>query len=72
MAELPEDTTLDVVDQLIGEGETRRAEQVLLVAMLARRGEDATAARQMLREIEDTLATLHCRRAYLRAMKTGP
>ncbi|ACL58594.1 hypothetical protein [Methylobacterium nodulans] len=72
MAELPEDTTLDVIEQLIDEGETRRAEQVLLIEMQDRRGQDTTEAEQVLQEIEDTLAALHCRRAYLRAMQTDP
>ncbi|WFT82064.1 MULTISPECIES: hypothetical protein [unclassified Methylobacterium] len=72
MAELPEDTALDVIEQLIAEGAARQAEQVLLVEAQERRGQDTAEARQVLREIEETLAALHCRRAYLQAMQAQP
>lgn len=72
MAELPEDTPLDVIEQPIAEGEARRAERATLVETQARCGQDTAEAQQQLQEIENTLAALHCRREYLRAMQVQP
>ncbi|WP_407528352.1 hypothetical protein [Methylobacterium oryzisoli] len=72
MAELPEDTPLDIIEQLIAEGEARRVEQATLVETQARCGQDIAEAQRQLQETEDTLAALHCRREYLRAMQAPP
>ena len=66
MAELSEDTTLDVVDHLIAEGEASRIEQVALIEHLIHHGQSAVEAERVLTEIEDILAALRCRRSYLR------
>ena len=72
MAELPEDTTLDVVDHLISEAEERRIEQVTLIDHLTRQQQSTIDSERMLTEIERILAALHCRRSYLQAMQAKP
>jgi len=70
--DLPEDTTLDVVENLITEGEACRAQQVLLIETQTRGGQEVTEARQQLVNIEDTLTALYRRRAYLKTMEAPP
>ena len=72
MVELPEDTTLDVVDHLIAEAEEHRIEQVALIEHLTRQRQSTTESERMLAEIEHRLAALHCRRSYLQAMQVRP
>ncbi|WP_336487059.1 hypothetical protein [Methylobacterium nigriterrae] len=72
MVDLPEDTSLDIVDHLIGEAEEHRVEQVALIEHLMQQAQDTAAAERVLTEIEDILAALRCRRSYLLAMQTAP
>jgi hypothetical protein len=71
MAELPEDTTLDVVG-LIAEAQEHRFEQVALIEHLTQQRQTTIESRRMLTEIEQILAVLHCRRSYLQAMQVKP
>ena len=72
MAELPEDTTLDVVDHLIAEAEEHRFEQVALIEHLTQQRQSTIESERMLTDIERILAALNCRRSYLQAMQTNP
>ncbi|GJE45608.1 hypothetical protein [Methylobacterium soli] len=72
MIVLPEDTTLEVVDDLIAEAEERRTEQVALIEHLTRQGQATAESERVLAEIERVLAALQCRRSYLRAMQVRP
>jgi hypothetical protein len=56
MVELPEDTTLDVVDHLIAEAEEHRIEQVALIEHLTRQRQSTTESERTLAEIEHRLA----------------
>ena len=72
MAELPEDTTLDVVDHLIAEAEEHRIEQAALIEHLIWQQKSTIESERMLTEIERILAALQCRRSYLQAMQAKP
>ena len=63
MVELPEDTTLDVVDVLIAEAEEFRMELVALTAHSSRQQKSTIEPEQFLDEIEHILAILHCCRS---------
>ncbi|MER2264126.1 hypothetical protein [Methylobacterium oxalidis] len=67
MVDLPEDTKLDVVDHLIAEAEEHRIEQVALIEHLSRLAQSTVDAESQLSQIEEILATLLRRRAYLQA-----
>ncbi|GEP06326.1 hypothetical protein [Methylobacterium oxalidis] len=67
MVDLPEDTPLDVVDHLIAEAEEHRIEQVALIEHLSRLAQSTVDAESQLSQIEEILATLLRRRAYLQA-----
>ncbi|MBP32592.1 MAG: hypothetical protein CMH16_25420 [Methylobacterium sp.] len=69
MSGLRDDEPLDQIEGEIEAGEARRAEWTGLIEQLERDGQDGADARCALREIEDALAALRCRRDYLRAMR---
>ena len=72
MASVPEDLPLNEVEQLIAEGEARRAEQLLVLQTQLRPDQDPNDARQNLQAIDEALAALRCRRSYLHAMQEKP
>ena len=72
MARVPEDLPLDEVEHLIGEGEARRAEQLLVLQTQAQPDQDPNEARQNLQAIDEALTALRCRRSYLQAMQENP
>jgi len=72
MVDLPEDTPLDIVDDLIGEAEEHRVEQVALMEHLTCQAQSTAEAERQLTAIEDILAALRCRRSYLQAMRMRP
>lgn len=69
MTRLPEDIPLDEVEQLISEGEERRAEQLVFLQTQSRPDQDPNEARQNLQAIDEALVALRCRRSYLQAMQ---
>lgn len=72
MTKLTEDAPIDVVEQLIAEGEAHRAEQQVLLENQTQGGQDTRETRQSLQAAEEALEALRCRRAYLQAMQTKP
>ena len=72
MTRLTEDTTLDVIEQLIAEGGAHRDEQLMLLETQTRRDQDPSEVRQSLQAIDEALATLRCRQSYLQAMQVKP
>jgi len=72
MTRLSEDLPLDEVEQLIAEGEARRAEMLLVLQTQSQTDPDSNEAQQSLQAIEEALATLYCRRSYLQAMQEKP
>jgi len=69
MTRLSEDLPLDEVEQLIAEGEARRAEMLLVLQTQSQTNPNSNEAQQSLQAIEEALATLYCRRSYLQAMQ---
>ena len=72
MARVPEDLPLEEVEQLISQGEARRAEQLLVLQAQAWPDQDTNDARESLQAIDGALAALRCRRSYLQAMREKP
>lgn len=72
MIDLPENASLDVVDHLIAEAEEHRIEQVALIEHLSRLAQSTVDAESQLRQIEEILSALLCRRAYLHAAQEKP
>ena len=60
--------TADVLRVLIAESEEHRGEQMALLHALNGRGENTDEAIHVLGQIEDTLAAMRSRRAYLQAL----
>ena len=69
MEGLPEET-VSVLRDLIAQSEAHREEQIRCVHDLRARGQSTAEARRVLRQIEDTLAVLRGRRAYLRMLES--
>ena len=72
MARVPEDLPRNEIKQLIGEGEARRTEQLLVLQTQPRPDQEPNDARQNLQAIDEVLAALRCRRSYLQAMQETP
>jgi hypothetical protein len=68
---LPEET-VSVLRGLIARSEAHREEQIQRVHDLTARGQSTAEARRVLHQIEDTLAALRGRRAYLRMLESVP
>lgn len=60
--------TADVLGDLIAESEAHRGEQIALLHALNDRGESVAEAIRILGQIEDTLAAMRARRAFLQAL----
>jgi hypothetical protein len=60
--------TADVLRDLIATSEAHRGEQMALLHALSGRGESTDEAIRVLGQIEDTLAAMRSRRAYLQAL----
>jgi hypothetical protein len=65
--EAPEDE-IDLLDHFVAEGEARRIVQAQLVSYLGADGQSTRAARRLLHDIDDVLATMQRYRAHLRAV----
>ena len=63
--------TVDVLDDLIAQSEAHRDEHIATLHTLSSRGESSTAILTILGQIEDTLAAMRSRRAYLQALQPG-
>ena len=61
--------TADVLGDLIAQSKAHRTEQMATLHTLSERGENTTQALRTLRQIEDTLAAMRSRRAYLQALQ---
>ncbi len=70
MKGLPGETP-EVLRDLIVKSEAHRREQIAHLQSLAERGESMDEAVQALGRIEDTLAAMRSREAYLRALQSG-
>ncbi|WP_407523586.1 hypothetical protein [Methylobacterium oryzisoli] len=63
------DEEINLLDHLVIEGEARRIVQAQLVEYLRGDGHSAHAARRLLHDIDDVLATMQRYRADLRASR---
>lgn len=64
---LPTETT-EVLGNLIAQSEAHRTEQMALLYALSGRGDNTAEALRVLGQIEDTLAAMRSRRAFLHAL----
>ena len=58
---------VDVLDDLVAQSEAHRDEHIATLHTVGSRGESSTATPEILGQIEDTLAAMRSRRAYLHA-----
>ena len=67
---LPSETP-EVLRCLIAESEAHHREQIVHLQSLVTRGESTDKTLHIIGQIEDTLAALRSREAYLRALQSG-
>ncbi len=63
------DDEIDLLDHLVIEGEARRIVQTQLVDYLREDGQSSHAARRLLHDIDDALASMQQYRAHLHAVR---